>query len=115
MNPILEALAVWTLVQVLIVWLWARLAPIRGSDAKDYLELREYLMRSGLQSTANRHIEPPRDAATREVPSSRSCSSVTVAPAGARRTPARSLRAPHPLCAAGPPRARGAQRSRRSG
>jgi len=48
MNTILYALAMWALVQLLVVWLFARLAGARQLLRKDYLELQDLLARRGL-------------------------------------------------------------------
>ena len=48
MNAILYAIATWVLLQLLFVWLCARLAAVRELDVKDYRELQTYLVRSGL-------------------------------------------------------------------
>jgi uncharacterized membrane protein YccC len=48
MNAILYAIAMWALLQLLFVWFCARLAAVRELDVKDYLELRAYLVRRGV-------------------------------------------------------------------
>jgi len=53
MNAILYTIAMWVLAQLLFVWFCARFAAVKRLDLKDYLELREYVVRSGLDSPAN--------------------------------------------------------------
>jgi|NGEPerStandDraft_6_1074524.scaffolds.fasta_scaffold326113_1 hypothetical protein len=55
MNTILASLAMWALVQVLIVWLGIRLVGIRELDLEDYLELEDYAARRAATVDAPPH------------------------------------------------------------
>jgi hypothetical protein len=57
MNAVLDALAMWGLMQVLFVWFWARAAAVRELDRKRYMQLNEYLLRVGLQPADDPEID----------------------------------------------------------
>ncbi len=68
MTDVFDALTMWALLQVPVVWFCTRLAAVRELDHKDSRELQEYVARMAL------------DRAGRSRLPSGVCSSVTVSP-----------------------------------
>lgn len=52
MNTILDAVVMWVLGQVLLVWFCSRVVRVRELELKDYLELQDRLGRRGLDVDA---------------------------------------------------------------
>jgi hypothetical protein len=76
MNTILSAIVMWTLVQLIFVWFCARFAAVRELELKHYLELQDYLVRSGLDPHAHEPLP---------VPSTAGATSRRIPPAGVAR------------------------------
>jgi hypothetical protein len=64
MNAILYAIVMWVLLQLLVVWFCARVVVARELDLNDYLELKDYLVRSGLDA----HPHEPQQQSLPDVP-----------------------------------------------
>ena len=91
MNAVLDALAIWVLLQLLTVCFGARVATVRQMREREYQELQDQLARSGLDVHARGSSEAPSAPPPIGV-----CSSGPVAPFGPlEETPARPLRASH--------------------
>jgi hypothetical protein len=52
MSAVLYALAMWVLLQLLVVWFSTRVVEMRESQLKSYLEMQDRLLRSGIDASA---------------------------------------------------------------
>jgi hypothetical protein len=83
MDVLLDALAMWGLLILLLIWFGNRLVAVRELELRDYLELQEYAARQARDTSAE-DVQPWRTRIAQNYgrPSAGVCSSVAVTPCG---------------------------------